>query len=127
MNTIGQLLSDLWSATITGFEKIYSGIVNLNAFVSWSFYILGSLMVFSVVYLFDAVQLIYGLVNNLSTGALQAQIASSPALGSLASGFAIANALLPLTEAIGLAAALMSLYIIASTIRLIKAWIPTMN
>lgn len=127
MNTIAKLFSDLWAVLKVCFETLIKSVVDFSKFIHWALMIWCSLLIYAVTYIYDAFTLAVGLVSSLQGQTSEAFIESSGISGPIAQGFAVANAIFPLTEAFGLVAALMTIYMLAVTIRIIKGWIPTMN
>ncbi len=127
MNTVAKLFSDFWGVLKLTFETLIKSVVDFSKFIHWALMIWCSLLIFAVTYVYDAFVLLVRLVAFLQDGTAQTLIESSGISGPIVQGFAVANAIFPLTEAFGLAAALMSIWILAVTIRVIKGWVPTMN
>lgn len=125
---IVNIVGEVWKLINSLGPKFINWISEFYKLYSWSVGVFLGLLWFSLVYIHDTIvwlgENLPALLNQLEQGS---GIVGQQAAGPLSTGFAIANAILPLTEAFGFVVAIGPIWMLAVTIRVIKSWIPTVN
>lgn len=133
MNFYQRLIDTLWSFwsdLIAGFIELFRWLDAFYKLHTWAMAVFVGLLWYAVTYATDAVvwigQRTPALITALTTGGgLTGQGTQIPS--PLEVGFSIINAFVPLTELIGFFVFIMPFWLVAVTIRSIKAWIPTVS
>jgi len=130
------ILNSIWSGVTAVFGVIFDGFFELLKWIkaaydafSFAFFVVLGLLWFSLVYLYDALNWLWvhwpAIQSVLSAGSGVEGGVQIPA--PLAQGFSFLNAILPLSEAMGLISFLLPVWMLAVIFRAVKSWIPTVN
>lgn len=129
--TVVKLIGDFWNATVQGFTDIARFLYNLQRLHAWGMIIFLGLLWYAVTYVYDAVNWIGERIGpfmvSLASGGAGVVGSGTQQPSALETAFSVVNAFLPVTEFFGFMAFIMPIWMIAVTIRVVKAWIPTVS